>query len=148
MDRVDGDGTIPGLRDGTSVIVYVNVRQYMRDGGACCWSRQGVLLTEGLKVGGQNLGVQPKYFLAIKHRYTGEPFVPLPALRHTPQLGIADAEVVAEGIITTEEADRVQRQVAFSFEEEVEDIQNIWERLEEEVTVTETRTSLPSGPSP
>ena len=120
VDGVDDHGPIPGLRSTADVIVYVDVRRYMRDGGLCWWSRQGVLLIEGMKVDGENIGVQPKYFLAITHRYSGEPFVPLPTPERTPQLGIVDAEVVAEGIITTEEADRVQRQVAFSFEEEAE----------------------------
>jgi RNA:NAD 2'-phosphotransferase (TPT1/KptA family) len=144
VETIEGSEEVAGVRGGSDAIVVVDIGAYMRDGGECWWSANGVLLTEG--------PIRPRYFLAINNRNTGRPVVPLP----TPQLDAGgrpveaeDDEPVAEIIVTKEEADRVRRRIAFTIEEQVADFKNVQEKfnaLAVEDSLEEPQSSQLSAP--
>jgi RNA:NAD 2'-phosphotransferase (TPT1/KptA family) len=70
--NIETTGARAGVRSGSDYVVKVDMERYMADGGECFWSRNNVLLTEGMWINGVNKGIPPKYILEIVDRHTGE----------------------------------------------------------------------------
>ena len=78
VSRIEGTARRAGARSGSDTIARVDIRRYMEDGGRCDWSRNEVLLTEGMVRDGQNYGIEPKCILGIHGLFTGREIDPLP----------------------------------------------------------------------
>jgi len=128
VGSVEGTKEICGVRSGSDTLVRVNIPEYMRDGGECFWSTNEVLLTEGLKAGTENFGIPPQYIIDIVDRYTGRVVIPLPTPPVNQSGWIEGASIVAQSIVTREEAERIQRQVAFSVGQERADVVRVEQR--------------------
>jgi len=122
VSSVEGTKEICGVRSGSDTLVRVDIPAYMRDGGECFWSTNEVLLTEGLKSGTENFGIPPQYIVDIVDRYSGRPVRPIPTPEVTRSGRVEGASVVARVTVTREEADRIQRQVAFTVGQERADV--------------------------
>ena len=67
-----------------------------------------MLLTPGRIVHGKNVGIEPKFLLSVFDRRTGEDLRPL-WTPPTDQYGkIRGAKIVAETIVTADEAEKIQ----------------------------------------
>jgi len=128
VGSVEGTKEVCGVRSGSDTLVRVNIPEFMRDGGECFWSTNRVLLTEGLKAGNENFGIPPQYIIDIVDRYTGEVVVPLPTPTVDQSGWVEGASIVAESIVSREEAERIQKQVAFTVGEERADIARAQQR--------------------
>ena len=146
------------------MLVKVNIRLYMTTGGVCWWTRDGCLVTEGFVDNDPNAGwlgrvprVGPQFFVGIVDRYTGRPAVALPTPRISDRGEIAPEEAVPVGqiVVTEEEAQKILRQVAFSFDQENVDIEalinsvaSLSTRVPQGEDTGRMQASQPSDPSP
>ena len=104
-----------------------------------------LLETSGLEASGVNFGIPPQYIIDIVDGYTGEVVVPLP----TPEYRegrVEGGHIVAEAVVSRAEADRIQRQIAFTAGEEQADVADVQMRMEE-MALDEDRSTLPCEPS-
>ena len=116
------DGETTGMRGGSDAFVKVDMHKLMDDGADVFVSSAGVYLTSGIWEGGNCLGILPRYFAGITDIATGESMHPLPVPSVDSAGRPEGAErVVAQAVISAEEANRLQSRVGFTLEDEAAD---------------------------
>ena len=101
-------------------------------------NKNNVFLTKGLYESGTNIciGIPPEFIQGVVDLNTGHPVTPLPVQRIVRNGADAGgrpegaSEIVAEAVVSQEEAERIRRQVGFSFEDESEDLRALERRTD------------------
>jgi RNA:NAD 2'-phosphotransferase (TPT1/KptA family) len=115
--NIETTGERAGVRGGSDYVVKVDMERYMADGGECFWSRNTVLLTEGMRINGVNEGISPKYILEIVDRHTGEKVHPqsTPTLdargRARSRIGRSRSREAAKKVALREEIQMLEEQL-------------------------------------
>ena len=146
VEQVAADGETPGVRGGSNAVVKVDMHTLMDHGAEVFKSINNVYLTSGLWQGKNNIGIPRQYFLAIIDVYSGEPLTPLPTGR-VDESGRPEGaeEIVAQAVVSQEEAERMKRQVGFTLEDEAADFEAFEKKKEaRKLRFAETESLQPS----
>jgi len=150
VEHVAGQGETSGVRGGSNAIIQVDMHRLIDDGAEVFRSQNNVYLTSGLWNGQRNIGVPREYFVGIIDVYSGEAIFALPVGRvdrHGRPEGAE--EIVAQAIVSREEAERIKSQVGFTLQDEAADLAALEKKKEaRRMRFTENALVIPQSSEP